>query len=225
MTGRRPPTLRRSVKVQVPGADCSWCLNEAIEHALQLDGVDEVHGSTTGAWLEVTGSGFSTASLLHTLRAHLRGADSPSHECQMTAVEPQLVMLGDDRIAPTNLAPSDDRTTWPMETLTEAMQRLRSKGFVHDLSAAQGGQLRCGTCGSLSDPERVAIAETVRFEGDSNPDDEAILIAILCPSGCLGQFSAAFGPSAPAPDAEVLQRLAQVVSDRPRPVASARPTS
>ncbi len=77
---------------------------------------------------------------------------------------------------------------------------------------AQGGQLRCGTCGSLSDPEGVAIAEAIRFEGDSNPDDEAILIAIVCPSGCLGQFSAAFGPSTAAPDAEVLQRLAHVVS-------------
>lgn len=100
-----------------------------------------------------------------------------------------------------------------METLTEAMRRLRTMGYVHDLWAAPGGQLRCGACGSISDPEGVAIAETVRFEGDSNPDDEAILLAIVCPGGCLGQFSAGFGPSAAALDAEVLRRFVNFTSE------------
>lgn len=99
-----------------------------------------------------------------------------------------------------------------METLTEAMRRLRAKGFVHDLRASQGGQLRCGTCGSFSDPENYAITETIRFEGDSNPDDQAILLAVVCPSGCLAQFSAAFGPTTSALDTEVLQRLGNVAS-------------
>lgn len=122
-------------------------------------------------------------------------------------VAPQPLTPVHELVEPNSPAPRSDRTIEPMETLTEAMQRLRADGFVHDLQAAFGGQLRCGTCGSLSDPELLAIAETIRFEGDSNPDDEAILIAIICPSGCLGQFSSAFGPTASALDTEVLQRL------------------
>ncbi|MGI8756677.1 MAG: hypothetical protein ACR2MB_12630 [Acidimicrobiales bacterium] len=212
MTG--PPAHERSlsVRVRVPGADCSWCFNEAIEHVLQLNGVKEIHGSITSACLEVTGTGFSAASILDTLRTYLHGIDNSSHECQMIPVDPQLVTLVDEQEELESLAPGSDRTTSPMETLTEAMQRLRAKGFVHDLRASQGGQLRCGTCGSFSDPESVAIAETIRFEGDSNPDDEAILIAVVCPGGCLAQFSAAFGPTAAALDTEVLQRLAHVAS-------------
>jgi len=51
------------------------------------------------------------------------------------------------------------------------------------------------------------IRETVRFEGDSNPDDEAILLALSCADGCVGQFSAAFGPATASADVMVLQRL------------------
>lgn len=60
-----------------------------------------------------------------------------------------------------------------METLVEAMQRLRSMGYVHDFSATSGGDLWCGECRSSHDPATLSIAETVRFEGDSNPDDES----------------------------------------------------
>lgn len=207
-----PHEQTQSVIIRVPGADCSWCFNEAIEQVLQLDGVSEIHGSITSACLEVTGPGFSAAELLDTFRIHLHGTDNSSHECQMTPVAPQLVTPVHEQVEPKSPAPGSDRTIEPMETLTQAMQRLRGNGFVHDLQATLGGQLRCGTCGSLSDPESATIAETIRFEGDSNPDDEAILIAIVCPGGCLGQFSSAFGPTASAPDTEVLQRLTHIAT-------------
>ena len=206
-----PPTHGpwRSAKVHIPGAGCPSCFNEAIEHVLLLDGVDETHCSITNDSLEVTGTGFSPTVLLDTLRTYLHDAKSSSHGCQTLPVDLHFVMPFDEQVAPERPAPGPGRTILPMETLTEAMHRLRANGYVHDLRAAQGGQLRCRTCESLNDPESVSIAETVRFEGDSNPDDEAILIAISCPGGCLGQFSAAFGPTAAALDTKVLQRLAR----------------
>ena len=95
-----------------------------------------------------------------------------------------------------------------METLTEAMTRLRAAGYCADFDATDNGQLRCGICGARQEPHDMTVHETVRFEGDSNPDDEAILLALACSSGCLGQYSAAFGPGTPAADVEVLHRLA-----------------
>lgn len=95
-----------------------------------------------------------------------------------------------------------------METLTDAMTRLRADGYRTDFAATDDGQLRCGMCGVRQDPEAMTVHATVRFEGDSNPDDEAILLALAGGCGCLGQYSAAFGPDTPAEDAEVLHRLA-----------------
>jgi copper chaperone CopZ len=208
MTGPRTHGPLRSVKVHIPGAGCPSCFNEVIEHVLQIDGVHEAHCSITNDCLEVTGPGFAVASLLDTLRRYLHDAKNSSHGCQTLPVDLHFVMPFEEQATPERVAPGAGRTILPMETLTEAMRRLRANGYVHDLRAAEGGNLSCGTCESLSDPENVAIAETVRFEGDSNPDDEAILLALSCPGGCLGQFSAAFGPTAAALDTKVLQRLA-----------------
>lgn len=210
MTG---PVLHDSVQsatVSVPGADCSWCFNEAIEHLLQLDGVDEVGGSITSGCLVVTGRGFSTTSVLDSLRTYLHGTDDSSHECEMTSVEPHLVMPGEELTTAEIAFPGSGRRSWPMETVIEAMRRLRAEGYVHDLQAAPGGQLRCQTCGALVDPESVTVTETIRFEGESNPDDEAIVFAIDSRGGCLGQYSAAFGSSASVLDVEVLKRLTDV---------------
>lgn len=118
-------------------------------------------------------------------------------------------LSGNERAAEEVSVPEVGRTAWSMETVVEAMRRLRASGYIHELEASDNGQLRCGTCGSFTDPENVSIAETIRFEGQSNPDDQAILMAIVCPGGCLGQYSAAFGPTTAAIDAEVLQRLSR----------------
>jgi len=94
-----------------------------------------------------------------------------------------------------------------METLTDAMARMRADGYRNDFSATGDGRLRCSACGALERPEDMSIHATVRFEGDSNPDDEMILVAVVCGGGCRGQYSAAFGPDTPPEDAEVLRRL------------------
>jgi hypothetical protein len=95
------------------------------------------------------------------------------------------------------------------ETLTDAINRLRADGYVAELSATEDGHLLCRSCGKTYDPLSLQIDHRVRFEGDSNPDDEAILLAVRDLEGCMGLFSAAFGPSASPEDAAVLRRLAR----------------
>lgn len=94
-----------------------------------------------------------------------------------------------------------------MEAVLEAVERLRARGFRSDLSAAPVGALRCGSCGEAADMSGVTVVETVRFEGDSNPDDESILMAISMPCGHRGVYGSAYGHDAPADDAEVLRAL------------------
>lgn len=95
-----------------------------------------------------------------------------------------------------------------METMLDAVERLHARGYLLDLAAVPGARLRCGACGGTTDAADVTVEETVRFEGDSNPDDEAILLAIATPCGHRGLFSAAFGPDTPAEESQVLQALA-----------------
>ncbi len=94
-----------------------------------------------------------------------------------------------------------------METLLDAIARLQADGYLLEMSATADGQIRCGVCGEVIDPTTATIDETVRFEGESNPDDEAILLAISTPCGHRGHFVAAYGPDMPAEDVQVLQAL------------------
>lgn len=93
-----------------------------------------------------------------------------------------------------------------METLSEAIRRLTDAGYVHDFRA-EGGQLVCDRCGSRFDPSEMTIDEIVRFEGMSDPDDEAILYALGTGSGSLGLYSAAYGPAATTDDVAVSRAL------------------
>ena len=94
-----------------------------------------------------------------------------------------------------------------METMLEAVARLQAAGYRLEFTALPGGRLRCGGCGEIIDASSLTVEETVRFEGDSNPDDEAILVALTMPCGCQGLYGAAFGPSTPPDDVEVLHAL------------------
>ncbi len=94
-----------------------------------------------------------------------------------------------------------------METLTEAIDRLRGEGYGADFFATDDGKLRCRGCSKVEDPAVMQIDATVRFEGTSDPEDEAILVAISCGCGCKGLYSTAYGPSTPPADVAVLQRL------------------
>jgi hypothetical protein len=94
-----------------------------------------------------------------------------------------------------------------METLSEAIQRLRERGFRHDFSAIPGGRLRCGECGAEIDPAAVKIEEIVRFEGISDPGDESILFALSGPCGHEGLYSAPYGPDATPEDVAVVAAL------------------
>ena len=80
-----------------------------------------------------------------------------------------------------------------METLLEATARLQDSGYRGSWSAHPGGLLGCTECGTTVDAGEVVIREIVRFEGPSDPGDEAILYALIGPCGDRGLYSSPYG--------------------------------
>jgi hypothetical protein len=93
-------------------------------------------------------------------------------------------------------------------TVVEEIATLRTRGYTADFRVTHDGQLRCDTCGHTHSPSGVVIESTARFEGASNPDDQAIVFGLRCTAcGLRGILVAAYGPTASAAEAAVLTAL------------------
>jgi len=104
-----------------------------------------------------------------------------------------------------------------MGTLTEAIERLQADGFTGNWFATEDHLLRCSETGQDADPSTVTIEHTLRFEGQSDPDDEVILFALSAPGGRRGVYSAQYGASMPAEDDAVIGLLRRRPADRAAP--------
>jgi DNA-directed RNA polymerase subunit RPC12/RpoP len=95
------------------------------------------------------------------------------------------------------------------DTVTEAVRMLGELGYTDELRLSPEG-LRCGRCGTLHEPGSVVVAHTLRFEGPTDPADEAIVLAVECPAcGHRGVIVSAYGAAADPATFAVLNRLAR----------------
>ena len=86
------------------------------------------------------------------------------------------------------------------DTLTEAIQDLKKRGFNRDFNL-RDTYIECATTGMQLSPDEFEIAEVHRFEGETDPGDEAVLYAIESKDGIKGVLVNAYGPySNPIPD-------------------------
>ncbi len=93
-----------------------------------------------------------------------------------------------------------------METLSDAITRLTDAGY-EEAFHSDGGQLVCGRCDTRFEPSDVTVDEIVRFEGASDPGDQAILYALVAGCNHRGFYSLAYGPAATKDDIKVLLEL------------------
>jgi hypothetical protein len=81
-----------------------------------------------------------------------------------------------------------------MTSLTTVEKKLKSQGYTHDFTVKDS---RLTTMDDESartfSPEETTIVDFFRFEGESNPDDMAILYAIETTDGTKGTVSSAYG--------------------------------
>ncbi len=97
-----------------------------------------------------------------------------------------------------------DRVMDEPATVLDALRLLAAEGFEAEFSLGPAG-LRCGSCGTTPLLDQAEVVRVYRFEGPSDPDEEAVVYGLRCP-GCdvLGTLVSSFGPSA---DPELADRL------------------
>ncbi len=90
------------------------------------------------------------------------------------------------------------------DTLSEAINELRKRGYTLDFNLAEN----CILCNKESfDPDDFEIVAFYRFEGDSDPADESVLYAIESKKGDKGILVSGYGISAEGMSADLAQKL------------------
>lgn len=62
-----------------------------------------------------------------------------------------------------------------MLTLSQVMAKLAQKGIVKEYKMNPEGEMKFADNDKVYQPEELKILKSYRFEGDSNPDDNAVL--------------------------------------------------
>ena len=94
------------------------------------------------------------------------------------------------------------------DTVSEAVELLRGLGYVEDFEVQRSG-VACSSFPDLHPLDQVNVDHTFRFEGDTDPADEAIVLGLSAPKwGTKGIVVSGFGPTTDPKTAELLRGLA-----------------
>ncbi len=103
------------------------------------------------------------------------------------------------------------------ETVTDAVAFLAERGYVEDFTVCPTGIAHVGH----DEPhpvEGATVDHTFRFEGMSDPGDEAIVLGVTCGAwGDKGVIVAAYGPDTDPEEAAILTALARSARRLTRP--------
>lgn len=90
------------------------------------------------------------------------------------------------------------------DTVTAAVKGLKERGYTVDFNLSEN----CIVCNEDKfNPEDFEITEVYRFEGNTDPADEAVVYAIESSRGHKGILVGGYGPSADAVSAEMARKL------------------
>jgi hypothetical protein len=84
-------------------------------------------------------------------------------------------------------------------SVTKALDELNEIGFTYDFNLHEQDISK--------NPEKYEIVHVYRYEGDSNPDDEAIVFGIKSKSGKKGVFVTGFSAKSMTEAAHILVKL------------------
>ncbi len=90
------------------------------------------------------------------------------------------------------------------ETVSEAIDQLRKKGFTIDFNLEKN----CLVCHPETfDPDDFEIVDIYRYEGNTDPADEATVYAIESKTGLKGILVTGYGTSTDTMSTEILSKL------------------
>jgi hypothetical protein len=93
----------------------------------------------------------------------------------------------------------DMKNRYHYASVSKALEELKSLGFAIDFNLLEED--------IMNHPNNYEILHIYRYEGDSNPDDEAIVYGIKSNTGEKGVFVAGFSPNSESEAAKVLNEL------------------
>lgn len=94
------------------------------------------------------------------------------------------------------------------DTVVEALAHLRELGYTTE-EDLRGKVLRCGNCHTEAEMAHLMADHVYRFEGMSNPSDEAIVVGVTCPAcRAKGVLVSAYGPMADPEELAGVQMIA-----------------
>jgi len=94
--------------------------------------------------------------------------------------------------------------TFHYATVSEAIDALRSKGFTEDFNLEENCIV---SKPSKFSHEEFEITEVYRYEGNSDPADEATVYGIISSSGIKGVLVTGYGISTDTLSAAILKKL------------------
>jgi hypothetical protein len=87
------------------------------------------------------------------------------------------------------------------------VDRLTEGGYP-DAWRGESGGIRATQSGHLHRPEELEIDSIDRFEGISDPDDQAMVLAVRCRSdGCSGTYTVPYGKDMPSIDGMLIIQI------------------
>jgi hypothetical protein len=90
------------------------------------------------------------------------------------------------------------------DSVAHALDELRKKGYTEDFNLSDNYII----CNSQKfNPDEFEIHEVIRFEGDSDPGDEAIVYGIESSNGMKGVLVNGYGYSSEAMGEEIAKKL------------------
>lgn len=93
-----------------------------------------------------------------------------------------------------------------MKTVSQIMERMRENHFIHDFSVVEE-KLICKETNESFNPDEVLIEKVYRFEGDSDPEDMAVIYGIESRNGTKGILLDAYGTYADPDVAEFIKKV------------------
>ncbi|AWM15077.1 hypothetical protein DI487_15275 [Flavobacterium sediminis] len=90
-------------------------------------------------------------------------------------------------------------TQYHYASVSEALEELRKIGFVYDFNIHEEE--------IITDPDGFIIKHVYRYEGNSNPDDEAIVYGIASFDGKKGVFVSGFSAKTNSEAIKIIQNI------------------
>lgn len=92
-------------------------------------------------------------------------------------------------------------------SVTDALAQLAAAGYPSDFFGRQG-RVHCRACTGVHGAEQAQVDHIYRYEGPSDPDEEAIVLALSCPvCGHKGTLVSGYGPATDPDDVDLIVAL------------------